>query len=392
MHRLNRCPLSLISLTAGLLALSIPAFAQTAGDAAPPVDTAQTAPVSAVTHRLTAKLRLGDGRKTWRPSRKQLGVSYAPGSSDASAAGAFHFIVNRAKTRAYFNSIAPYIRRSPKNAKVVVTNDTANDDGSQEVPATIVPGYDGAVLDVSAAVDQIQKTLETTPDVLHLVLPIKAKKARISTAKLQGIDSRIGYFVTRFNPGDEGRTATVRRAIWIIDGTIVPPGGIFSVDQIVGPRDPEHGFTGKGHVFIDGHMEMQSGGGMCQVATTIFNAALLANLKIVERHQHVRTVPYVDPGRDATIYHGQKDFKLQNSTDAPLYISYRTNRSHAIVSLFGKGVPGRRVHIVASHRRLGERHYTGRVSTVVYRADGTIEHGPVFRSDYKWPETLDFSR
>ncbi len=389
MHRLNRCPLIFVPLAAvsGFFAFAQPVFAQT-GEAAAPVDAASAAPV----HRLTAKLRLGDGRKTWHPSRKQLGVSYAPGTSDASPGETIKFVVNRAKTRAYFNSIAPYIRRASKNAKVVVTNDNSSDDGSRQVPAKVIPGYDGAVLDVNAAVDQIQKTLETSPAVLHFVLPIKTKKAKISTAKLQGIDSRIGYFITRFNPGDEGRTATVRRAISIINGTIVPPGGIFSVDQTVGPRDPAHGFTGKGHVFVDGHMEMQSGGGMCQVATTMFNAALLANLKIVERHQHVRTVPYVDPGRDATIYHGQKDFKIQNSTDAPLYISYRTNRSHAIVSLFGKGVPGRKVRIAASHRRLGERHYTGRVSNVVYRADGTVEHGPVFRSNYKWPETLDYSR
>jgi len=139
-------------------------------------------------------------------------------------------------------------------------------------------------------------------------------------------------------------------------------------------------------------MELQSGGGMCQVATTIFNAAMLANLKIVERHQHVRTVPYVDPGRDATIYHGQKDFKIQNNTDAPLLISYRTNRSHAIVSLFGKGVPGRKVRLLASHRRLGERHYIGTFNRVVYEPGGAPQRGQPFHSDYKWPETLDYSR
>jgi vancomycin resistance protein YoaR len=393
MHRLTRCPLILLTTTAlgGLIAFSLPVFAQTGGATAP-VDTAQPVAAPTPAHRLALRLRLGDGRQTWHPSRKQLGVSYAPGSSDSSPAGAFKFVVNRAKTRAYFDAIAPYIRRAPKNAKVVVANDNSSDDGSGEVPAHIIPGYDGAVLDVNAAVDQIQKTLETSPGVLHFVLPLKSKPAKFTTAKLQGIDSRIGYFVTRFNPSDEGRTATVRRAISIIDGTVVPPGGIFSVDQTVGPRDPEHGFTGKGHVFIDGHMELQSGGGMCQVATTLFNASMLADLKIVERHQHVRTVPYVDPGRDATIYHGQKDFKIQNNTDAPLYISYRTNHRHAIVSLFGKGIPGRKVRLINSHRRLEERHYTGRFSSVIYHSDGTVEKGPVFHSDYKWPETLDYSR
>ena len=381
MHRLPRClpPAALLALGA---LISAPAFAQSP----------DTAPAPAANHRLATRLRLGDGRQTWHPTRKQVGVSYAPGSSDASPAGAFKFVVNRAKTRAYFESIKPYIRRAPKDAKVVVAGGNADDDGSGQVPARIVPGYDGAALDVNAAVDQLQKMLEGNPGVLHLILPVKIKPAKATTARLQGIDSRVGYFVTRFNPGDEGRTATVRRAISIIDGTVIPPGGIFSVDQTVGPRDPAHGFTGKGHVFVDGHMELQSGGGMCQVATTIFNAAMYANLKIVERHQHVRTVPYVDPGRDATIYHGQKDFKIQNDTDAPLYISYRTNRSHAIVSLFGKGVPGRKVRLVASHRRLGERHYVGTFNRVVYEPGSAPQRGQPFRSDYRWPETLDYSR
>lgn len=390
MHRLNRCLLTLCAAATagGFLPLSHPALAETSSADSAQTQTASPRPIN----RLAIRLRLGDGRQTWHPTRKQIGVSYSPGGSDASPAGTFQFVVNRAKTRAYLSGIAPYVRRAPKNAKVVLAEANSGDDGSEQVPARVVPGYDGAALDVNAAVDKFQKTLEANPSVIHFVLPIKSKPARISAAKLEGIDARIGYFVTRFNPGDEGRTATVRRAISIIDGTIVPPGGIFSVDKTVGPRDPAHGFTGKGHVFVDGHMELQSGGGMCQVATTLFNASMLANLKIVERHQHVRTVPYVDPGRDATIYHGQKDFKIQNSTEVPLYISYRTNRSHAIVSLFGKAVPGRKVRLIASHRRLGERHYIGTFNRVVYEPGSAPQKGQPFHSNYKWPETLDYSR
>ena len=334
-------------------------------------------------------MRLGDGRETWHPTRKQLGAAYAPGGSDA---GPAQFVVNRLTLRNYLKAIAPYVRRAPKNAMPVVAAPTAGDNGDAPVAAKVLPGYDGAVLDVDAAVDLIQKTIQTDPAAVHVILPLKTKPAHVTEAALQGVDARIGYFVTRFNPGDEGRTATVRRAISIIDGTIVPPGAIFSVDKTVGPRDPEHGFTGKGHVFINGHMELQSGGGMCQVATTLFNAAMLADLKIVERHQHVRTIPYADPGRDATIYHGQKDFRIQNDTQAPLYVSYKTTHSHAIVSLFGKAVPGRKVRLVSHHRELGERHFTGTFYRVVYEPDGTMHKDPPFYSDYKWTPDLDYSR
>ncbi len=335
-------------------------------------------------------MKLGDGRQLWHPTRRQIGVAFAPGSGEETPTEQLHFTVDRAKLRAYFNRIRPYVRRAPHNAKVVVAERSSSDMGEAQVPAKIVPGYDGAVLDTDAAVDLVQKTLQSSPSTTHIVLPLKVKAAKATTASLQGINARIGYFVTHFNPGEVGRTVTVRRAIDLIDGTVVKPGEVFSINQAVGERTAERGF-GMGHVFVDGKMEKQLGGGMCQVATTLFNAAMLADLKIVERHQHVRTVPYAPPGRDATVYWGQKDFKLANNTDAPLFISYRTTRTHAIVSLFGKATPGRKVVLVDHSRRLGERHYTGVFYRVVYEPDGAVQKDKPFYSAYKWTPALDFS-
>jgi len=386
MHRKTRC-LSLLCRPAlfagaGLLLASPLAFAQTPDvpDANPPT----------VNNRLVVKMRLGDGRKTWHPSRKQIGVRYAAGGSDSSGPGSFKFTVNRATLRGYLDSIAPYIQRGSKIAKVVVSN-IGGDQGTGQVPAHVIPGYDGAILDTNAAVDAIQKAVESNPGTVHIILPVKTKEGHPSATDLKGINARIGYFVTRFNPGDKGRTQTVRLAIKIIDGTMVPPGGVFSVNSIVGERTAARGF-GTGHVFVDGKMEVQQGGGMCQVATTLFNAAMLADLKIVERKQHVRTIPYADPGRDATVYFGQKDFKFQNNTSAPVYVSYKTNRSHAIVSLFGAATPGLKVKLVDHYRRLGERHYTASFYRVVYQPNGTVRKDPPFNSSYKWTPALDFSR
>ena len=385
MHRQTRCLLSLsLSLSLCTLVTSSAVFAQTAD--------APASPAPAAAGRLNVRMRLGDGRQTWHPTRKQLGVRYAAGGSDTSAYGGFKFTVDRAVLRSYLAGIAPYVRRAPKDAKVVVAAGVSgNDQGLGQVPARVVPGYDGAVLDVSAAVDQIQKAVETNPGAVHIILPVKTKNGSPSASDLKGINARIGYFVTRFNPGDAGRTQTVRLAIKIIDGTMVPPGAVFSVNDIVGERTAARGF-GTGHVFVDGKMEVQQGGGMCQVATTLFNAAMLADLKIVERKQHVRTIPYADPGRDATVYFGQKDFKFQNNTPAPIYVSYKTNRSHAIVSLFGRAVPGLKVKLVDHYQRLGERHYTASFYRVVYQPNGTVRKDPPFLSNYKWTPALDFSR
>ena len=341
--------------------------------------------------RLSTRLRLGDGVRMWRPSRKEIGVAYAPGGSDATPSGAFKFIVDRAALRKYLTKTAPYIKRSPVSAKVVVDTATATNVDAQQVPAKIIPEINGATLDIDAAVDLVQQSIQKDPSTTHIVLPVKTKPARVTADQLKGVNARIGYFVTRFNPGDVGRTQTVRLAIDIIDGTVVPPQGVFSVNHTVGERTAERGF-GKGHVFVDGKMEVQQGGGMCQVATTLFNAAMLADLKIVERHQHVRTIPYADPGRDATVYWGQKDLKIQNLTSAPLYISYTTTRSHAIVSLFGQAAPGRVVKLVSHYQKLGERHYTGIFYRIVKNADGTVVKDKPFRSAYKWTPALDYSR
>ncbi len=379
MHRNFRCFLLLLTTTGAVLT--------TFGVSTNPVF-AQDAPAS--DSRLLVHLRLGDGHHTWRPSRRQIGVTYATGG-DKSSLGEFTFKVNRAKLRRYLNHIAPYVQREPKDAHPVVSHADPKDMGEDEVPAKIIPGYDGAALEVDAAVDAVQKSLETKPSVVHIILPVKTKKAKVSAEDLKGINARIGYFVTRFQAGNVGRTQTVRLAVNIIDGTVVPPGGIFSVNKVVGERTPQRGF-GKSDVFINGHMEVQTGGGMCQVATTLFNASMLANLKIVERHQHVRTIMYADPGRDATVYYGEKDFRFQNDTDAPVYVSYKTTYSHAIVSLFGKATPGLKVKLVSHHRRLAERHFTGTFYRVSYEPGKPPQKSQVFYSDYKWTPSLDYNR
>ena len=84
-------------------------------------------------------------------------------------------------------------------------------------------------------------------------------------------------------------------------------------------------------------------------------------------------------------------FKLQNDTDTPIYIQYITTRNHAVCSIFGKGVPGRKVTLVHSHRRLGERWFTGVFYRVVKYPDGHVVRGKPYYSDYKWTPALDYT-
>jgi len=339
------------------------------------------------------KLELGDGRQVWHPSRLQLGFRLAPGIDPNSPASTVRFVVDRSVVVSYLTGIAPYVRRSSVNAEPVVFSKYRNTDlhgGNHQVPAKILPSREGAALEIDPAADTVINAVNLDPTIVHIVLPVRKAPVRITGESLAGIDCRIARFVTRFNAGDVGRTKTVRRAINLLDRHVVQPGGIFSVNQEVGERTIARGF-GMGHVFVDGKMKEDVGGGMCQVASTLFNAALLGNLKIVERFQHVRTVPYVKAGSDATVWWGKKDFKLQNDTTAPIYISYRTTRSQAICEIFGKSTPGVKVSVLTYQKRNADRDYSGSVTRYM-KVNGVATKTYESHSRYKWTPALDFSR
>lgn len=110
------------------------------------------------------------------------------------------------------------------------------------------------------------------------------------------------------------RTTNLRIASKAINGTIINPGETFSMNDIVGPRTAARGYK-KAPVFTGSTgVEDGLGGGICQVASTLFNCALKANVKITERHQHSQRVSYVPLGRDAAIYGNIQDFKWTNNT------------------------------------------------------------------------------
>lgn len=127
-------------------------------------------------------------------------------------------------------------------------------------------------------------------------------------------------FYSTYYVNNPNRTTNLKLACKAIDGTIVYPGEVFSFNRTVGIRTASKGykpapiFTG-----TTGH-EDGVGGGVCQVASTMFNAALFCNFAIVERHQHSQRVVYCPLGRDAAIFWGSEDFKFRNTSEFPIKI------------------------------------------------------------------------
>lgn len=123
-------------------------------------------------------------------------------------------------------------------------------------------------------------------------------------------------------------------------GSVILPGEIFSLNRAIGPRTQERGF-GKGPVYLDGQIKATIGGGICKIASTLYNVVVFSDLLLVERHPHSMLVPYVPPGRDATVVWGAKDFRFRNNKKAPVIIWAFLQDNTLYIALYGQYEPPR---------------------------------------------------
>ena len=112
------------------------------------------------------------------------------------------------------------------------------------------------------------------------------------------------------------------------------PGEIFSFNDVVGPRTAERGYKEAG-TYVGNKIEPGIGGGICQVSTTIYRAAMKANLRSIERTNHSMAVGYAQPGLDATVSYGYLDYKFKNTYDFPIYIQGNTSGKVVTYSIYG---------------------------------------------------------
>ena len=152
-------------------------------------------------------------------------------------------------------------------------------------------------------------------------------------------------FSTDLAPRSAQQRHNILRAASRIDGIIVKPGREFSFNKTVGLCGVVQGYE-RAPTIIDGEVRPAWGGGVCQVSSTLYNAALLANLEITRRHAHSQTVRSVPPGRDATTAFGIADLRFVNTTRSPIRISARASETRLVISILGKGDPEMTVEIV----------------------------------------------
>ncbi|MEW6624518.1 MAG: VanW family protein [Bacillota bacterium] len=199
----------------------------------------------------------------------------------------------------------------------------------------IIEGINGLEFDIERLIFLIEEECVSDEHIM-LMMPFREVLPEVSSQELKakGVNELIAYFTTQFNPDLVNRTSNLRIAVEAINGTVLPPGEVFSFNEIVGARTIEKGYK-TSPIYIGNQISSGVGGGICQVSSTLYNAVLLADLEVVERANHSLTVPYVPLSRDATVSWNSVDFKFRNSTDAHIYIHAEIGKNDLTVELHG---------------------------------------------------------
>ncbi len=231
--------------------------------------------------------------------------------------------VDESVVEARLIDLVPEINREPRNADISVDGDVVN----------VIPGRTGLELDVEKSTAALVTALKD-PSLESFKLITRVQQPAIRAADLKHLEVVLASYTTRFRSWQKDRTHNLRLAINNLARAVIMPGDTFSFNERIGPRLSEQGWRAA-PIFIDGEVEPSTGGGICQVATTVYNAALLANLDTVERHHHSRPVDYAPAGRDATVYWGQYDLRIRNQLRHPVLIIGSIGDSSLTIKVLG---------------------------------------------------------
>lgn len=201
----------------------------------------------------------------------------------------------------------------------------------------IVEGHNGYVLDVETSIDRINDYLtgdwDYQPCVIQLDVVLKEQKG--SVEELSRVKDILGSFTTSFAGSGPDRSANIINGCSLIDGVTLYPGEEFSTYQMVSPFTEGNGYYMAGS-YLNGRVVDSLGGGICQVSTTLYNAVLLAELKVTMRYNHSMTVSYVDISADAAIAESAgKDFRFVNNLEHPIYIEGYTENNRITINIYG---------------------------------------------------------
>jgi vancomycin resistance protein YoaR len=297
-----------------------------------PVGTEELRPVlDDVRTAVSRRVRLGWRGTTWMVSRERLAklLSLPRGDSKELTIGGPYATL-------YFKRLSRAFADPPKNAQFEAQSNRS---------VRVVRAHKGRVLDAPATASALlAAALSSGKRSAELVIKEAEPSLTTKEAKELGITRELVRYST-FYTGTADRITNLKLATTLLDGTRIAPGATFSFNKAVGPRTEARGFR-SAPVIIGGTYEEGIGGGVSQVATTVFNAAWEAGLKIKERTAHALYISRYPLGRDATVNYPEIDLKFVNDTKHWLVMRAVPTETGIAISLLGAPT-GRRVVSVA---------------------------------------------
>lgn len=199
---------------------------------------------------------------------------------------------------------------------------------------SIVPESDGQSVQIADLV-RVSQTIETAPDTVYTV-PVTPVAATVKASDLAEpvFDETISSATTNFSGSNVPRRTNIQLAAATINGYILLPGETFSFNGFVGDTTPDKGYA-LGIGYEGGEKVETSGGGVCQVSTTLYNAAINGGIEITDRYCHSMPVSYVKRGMDAAVSYGVKDLKITNNFSVPIKIVATTTNSSITFKIMG---------------------------------------------------------
>ena len=304
---------------------------------------------------------------------------------------------------AWLRKLGAHVQKAPKDATFAV-------DGPK---VTVVPDRPGLRLDAVRTADVVlAAALRRGPERRVARLPVQAAPAKLTAtaARGMGIDGLVSTFTTEYG-GVPNRIHNVQLVARLVDDKLIAPGAEFSFNKTTGERTAAKGFL-VAPVIVNGELTTGLGGGVCQVSTTVFNAAFEAGVKITDRTNHALYISHYPRGRDATVNYPNVDLRFVNDTGHWLLLRTFVGPSSLTVSLYGMP-SGRKVESttapLVAHGKIkvkktvdrtlkpgeqviddpGEPALTTSVTRDVYTADGKLLYHDVWYSSYRAaPELL----
>lgn len=227
-------------------------------------------------------------------------------------------VINQQPKEIDIEKIRDEIYKEPKNAYF------------EKNPFKVYPHVEG--IDIN--IEEAKKILAEEKE--EYVIPLVITKPEITTDQIgtEAFPNLLGRCTTKYDESNVSRSTNLKVATKTINGKVLMPGEVFSYNGTLGERTYAKGYR-LGHGYVGGKNVDMIGGGICQISSTLYNAAIYANLGIVERHAHAHIAAYLDPGKDATVSYGTLDFKFKNTRKNPVMIKASAKNGIATVEIYG---------------------------------------------------------